>query len=100
MVSESQERMLCVVEPSNVDAVLALCERWEVSGAAIGTVTDSGRMRFLRGGELLGDMPVRALVDDCPLYDLAPERSADPIYPAPQATLEPGTGPRRRCSRC
>ena len=93
MVSESQERMLCVVEPSNVDAVLALCERWEVSGAAIGTVTDSGRMRILRGGELLGDMPVRALVDDCPLYDLAPERSADPIYPAPQATLEPGTGP-------
>ena len=76
MVSESQERMLCVVEPSNVDAVLALCERWEVSGAAIGTVTDSGRMRILRGGELLGDMPVRALVDDCPLYDLAPERSA------------------------
>jgi phosphoribosylformylglycinamidine synthase len=95
MVSESQERMLCVVEPAKVDAVLALCERWEVSGAAIGTVTDSGRMRILRGGELLGDMPVRALVDDCPLYDLAPERPADPIYPAPQATLEPGTGPEK-----
>jgi phosphoribosylformylglycinamidine synthase len=95
MVSESQERMLCVVEPAKVEAVLALCERWEVSGAAIGTVTDSGRMRILRGGELLGDMPVRALVDDCPLYDLAPERPADPIYPAPQATLEPGTGPEK-----
>ncbi len=40
MVSESQERMLCVVEPTNVDAVIAVCERWEVSGAAIGTVTD------------------------------------------------------------
>ena len=107
MVSESQERMLCVVEPAKVDAVLALCERWEVSGAAIGTVTDSGRMRILRGGELLGDMPVRALVDDCPLYDLAPERPADPIYPAPQATLEPGTGPEKtphrtspRAGRC
>jgi len=92
MVSESQERMLCVVEPANVAAVLAICERWEVSGSAIGTVTDSGRMRVLRGDELLGDMPVRALVDDCPLYDLAPERPADPIYPAPHRTLEPGTG--------
>src|SRR5271155_1201765 len=39
MVSESQERMLCVVEPHNVDAVMSLCEKWEVNGAAIGTVT-------------------------------------------------------------
>ncbi len=50
MVSESQERMLCVVEPANVDAVhRPCCEKWEVNGAAIGTVTDSGRMRILRG---------------------------------------------------
>ena len=42
MVSESQERMLCVVEPANVDAVLAVCEKWEVNGAAIGEVTDGG----------------------------------------------------------
>src|ERR1700679_1440155 len=37
MVSESQERMLCVVEPQNVGAVLGLCEKWEVGGAPIGT---------------------------------------------------------------
>jgi phosphoribosylformylglycinamidine synthase II len=74
MVSESQERMLCVVEPANVDAVMALCAKWEVNGAAIGQVTDSGRMRVLRDGELLGDMPVSALVDDCPLYDLQPRK--------------------------
>src|SRR5580700_2611461 len=36
MVSESQERMLCVVEPANVDAVLELCAKWEVNGSAIG----------------------------------------------------------------
>src|SRR5439155_17580261 len=30
MISESQERMLCVVEPNRVDEVLAVCERWEV----------------------------------------------------------------------
>jgi len=86
MVSESQERMLCVVEPANVDAVLAICEKWEVGGAAIGTVTDSGRMRIRRDGALVGDMPVTALVDDCPLYDIAPSKPAEPIYPAPEPT--------------
>jgi phosphoribosylformylglycinamidine synthase subunit PurL len=87
MVSESQERMLCVVEPANVQAVLELCEKWEVGGAAIGAVTDTGRMRVLDAGELVGDMPVRALVDDCPLYDLRPQRPAAPIYPAPSCVL-------------
>jgi phosphoribosylformylglycinamidine synthase len=90
MVSESQERMLCVVEPANVDAVLALCEKWEVGGSAIGTVTDSGRVRVTAGGELVGDMPVRALVDDCPLYDLHPAKPSEPVYPPPVATLDPG----------
>jgi phosphoribosylformylglycinamidine synthase subunit PurL len=87
MVSESQERMLCVVEPAKLDAVLALCEKWEVNGSAIGTVTDTGRVRVLAGQQLLGDMPVRALVDDCPLYDLSPQKPSQPVYPAPTATL-------------
>ncbi len=87
MVSESQERMLCVVEPAKVAAVLELCEKWEVGGAAIGTVTDTGCMRVFRGPELLGDMPVRALVDDCPLYDLAPAKPAAPPYAAPRGSL-------------
>ncbi|HST42672.1 MAG TPA: phosphoribosylformylglycinamidine synthase subunit PurL [Conexibacter sp.] len=86
MVSESQERMLCVVEPSKVDAVLAVCEKWETTATAIGEVTDSGHLRVLQGGEVVGDMPVPALVDDCPLYDLAPEKPSAPIYPtAPRA---------------
>jgi phosphoribosylformylglycinamidine synthase len=79
--------MLCVVEPANVAAVLALCAKWEVEGALIGTVTDSERVRVLAGEELLGDMPVRALVDDCPLYDLHPQKPAEPLYPAPPAVL-------------
>jgi phosphoribosylformylglycinamidine synthase II len=87
MVSESQERMLCVVEPENVAAVLQLCEKWEVNGTAIGTVTDTQQMRILRGGELVGEMPVRALVDDCPLYDLAPAKPTQPVYAPPTATL-------------
>ncbi len=94
MVSESQERMLCVVEPANVAAVLELCAKWEVNGTAIGTVTDTGNMRVLRAGEPVGEMPVRALVDDCPLYDLAPLKPTEPIYAPPRATLARGGSPR------
>jgi len=88
MVSESQERMLCVVEPARVDDVLAVCAKWETTATVIGEVTDSGRLRVLSDGEVVGDMPVEALVDDCPLYDLAPEKPSAPIYPAPRRTLE------------
>jgi phosphoribosylformylglycinamidine synthase subunit PurL len=90
MVSESQERMLCVCEPARLDEVLAVCARWEVHGTAIGEVTDSGAMRIYRGDELVGDVPVPALVDDCPVYELAPQRPSAPLYPAPAATLAAG----------
>jgi phosphoribosylformylglycinamidine synthase subunit PurL len=89
MVSESQERMLCVVEPDALDAVLALCAKWEVNGTAIGVVTDTRRMRVLQGSQLLGDMPVDALVDDCPLYDLNPVKPTTPIYRTPERRLSP-----------
>jgi phosphoribosylformylglycinamidine synthase len=94
MVSESQERMLCVAEPGRVDEVLALCEKWEVHGTAIGEVTDTRHMRIFRGDELVGDMPVEALVDDCPIYDLAPEKPSAPLYPAPVAALAADADPR------
>jgi phosphoribosylformylglycinamidine synthase II len=94
MVSESQERMLCVAEPARVDAVLALCEKWEVHGTAIGEVTETRHMRIFRGDELVGDMPVEALVDDCPLYDLAPEKPTASLYDPPPPTLDPGTDDR------
>ncbi|WP_051221398.1 phosphoribosylformylglycinamidine synthase subunit PurL [Conexibacter woesei] len=87
MVSESQERMLCVCEPAKVADVLALCEKWEVNGTAIGVVTEGNRFRILRGEEVVGDMPVTGLVDDAPLYDLAPEKPASPIYATPAAVL-------------
>src|SRR3954464_6941553 len=72
MVSESQERMLCVATPERVDEVLAVCAKWEVHGTVIGEVTDTRTMRILRGDDVVGEVPVAALVDDCPLYDLAP----------------------------
>ena len=92
MVSESQERMLCVVEPSVLEEVLALCGRWEVRATPIGVVTDNRRLRVFDGDELVGDMPVDALVDDVPLYDLAPEAPAQPVYPDPPERLRKGAG--------
>ena len=44
MVSESQERMLAVVEPARVAEVRAICEKWQTGSAEIGVVTDSGRI--------------------------------------------------------
>jgi phosphoribosylformylglycinamidine synthase len=93
MVSESQERMLCVVEPSRLDAVRAVCDEWDVRCTAIGAVTNTRRLRVLEEGEPVGDMPVEALVDDCPLYDLAPERPTQPVYAAPRARLEATADP-------
>ncbi len=84
MVSESQERMLCVIEPTQLEAVLQVCERWETLATAIGEVTSAERVRVLDGGEVMADLPVHVLVDDCPLYDLAPE---------PPSAREAGAGP-------
>jgi phosphoribosylformylglycinamidine synthase subunit PurL len=91
MVSESQERMLCVVAPERLDEVIERCTKWEVRASAIGAVTDSRHLRVLDGDEVVGDMPVDALVDDCPLYDLEPAPPAEPVYPAPKRRIDPGT---------
>ncbi|MEA2133714.1 MAG: phosphoribosylformylglycinamidine synthase subunit PurL, partial [Solirubrobacteraceae bacterium] len=87
MISESQERMLCVVEPARVAEVVAVCEKWLVNATAIGEVTDTRRLRVFDDGSLAGDMPVTALVDECPLYDLEPVAPAVSMYPPPVAVL-------------
>jgi phosphoribosylformylglycinamidine synthase subunit PurL len=89
MVSESQERMLAVVEPSRVNEVLAVCAKWQTGAAEIGVVTDSGQVRVLQDGDVVGEMPVEALVDGCPLYDLEPAEPDGWIYDNRQ-TLGPG----------
>ncbi len=69
--------------------MLAVCEKWQTGSAEIGVVTDSGQVRVLRGDEVVGDMPVEALVDGCPLYDLNPAEPEGWIY-GNRATLDPG----------
>src|SRR5262249_10039379 len=49
MTSESQERMLVIVQPGDLDEVLGLCARWEIDASVVGRVTDSGRFRVYDG---------------------------------------------------
>ena len=101
MISESQERMLCVVEPDRVTEVLAVCDKWEVNATAIGEVTDSGRLRVYDDGDLVGDLPVGALVDECPAYDLEPAPPGGADLPgAARACWPTGWTPAARCWRC
>ncbi len=89
MTSESQERMLAIVAPDDLDAVLALCRRWEVQATVVGTVTEGRRLRILDrpGGNVLADVPAASLHDDGPLYDrplhppadLAARQADDPV---------------------
>ena len=71
MTSESQERMLAIVSPPDVAAVVAICERWEVAATAIGRVTGDGMLRVRDGadGEVLAEVPAATLHDDAPIYD-------------------------------
>ena len=79
MTSESQERMLAIVEPDKVDAVLDIARRWEVRATVIGVVTGTGRLRVLTavGGEVLADAPAKALEEEAPLYDRPRAEPAD-----------------------
>ncbi|XID90507.1 phosphoribosylformylglycinamidine synthase subunit PurL [Paenibacillaceae bacterium WGS1546] len=77
MLSESQERMLFVCEPQHEEQAKAIFARWGLHCAKVGKVSDDGRLKLFHKGELVGDMPVKALVDDCPVYN---KPSAVPEY--------------------
>jgi phosphoribosylformylglycinamidine synthase subunit PurL len=88
MTSESQERMLVIVQPGDLSEVLGLCARWEIDASVVGRVTDTGRFRVYEGvfdengdgkadGDAapLADVPVESLGDG-PLYERPRERPA------------------------
>ena len=69
MLSESQERMLAVVEEDRLDKVKEVFERWSLDSTVIGSVTDDARARVFSGQREEGDLPVD-LLSDAPLYRL------------------------------
>ena len=86
MISESQERMVAVVRPQMLEALTEACARWELHCTTIGEVTDSGLLRCLHGGEVVGSIPARLLTDECPRYDV-------PREPRAATTATPPWGP-------
>ena len=94
MISESQERMVAVVSPEQVDAVRAVCERWELPCTVIGEVTDHRELRAFDGDEIVGSIPAAFLTDECPRYDRRASghrvRSSRPS--SPRSTMRRRTG--------
>jgi phosphoribosylformylglycinamidine synthase subunit PurL len=70
MISESQERMVAVVRPQMLAAVQRVCAQWELPCTPIGEVTDSGELRALYDGEVVGEIPAYFLTDECPRYEV------------------------------
>ncbi len=68
LMSESQERMMAVVEPDDVASFLAICAKWDVEAVDIGEVTDTGRLEITWHGETVVDVPPRTVAHDGPVY--------------------------------
>ena len=62
LLSESQERMLVVVQKGKEDIVKDIFTKWDLHAEEIGVVTDSKRIRYYMSGELVGDVPAESLV--------------------------------------
>ncbi|MBD2847217.1 phosphoribosylformylglycinamidine synthase subunit PurL [Paenibacillus sp. IB182496] len=90
MLSESQERMLFVVKPEHEAQATEIFERWGVICVKVGKVTDDGRLRLFHHGEEVADMPVKALVDECPIYD---KPSEEPVYYRDHAAVDTAAYP-------
>lgn len=62
-LSESQERMLLIVEENNLEPVFKLAKKYDIDCAVIGTVTDSMKYKVYKDGDLIADLPVEILGD-------------------------------------
>ena len=84
MLSESQERMLMVIDPAQTETARAIFEKWDLDFMPIGAVTETGRLVLKKDGDIACDIPIDPLVDDAPEYD----RPHHDIEPLPQLNLE------------
>ncbi len=68
LMSESQERMCAIVEPSKIERFLEICQKWDVTVTVIGEVTDGTRLHIEWKGDLIVDVPPRTVAHDGPIY--------------------------------
>jgi len=89
LMSESQERMMAIVQPADVAPFLAICAKWDVPATVIGEVTDTGRLEMTWHGAQVVDIPPGSAADDGPVYDrpVRRPRSQDALIGDDPATL-------------
>ncbi|HEY0168488.1 MAG TPA: phosphoribosylformylglycinamidine synthase subunit PurL [Jatrophihabitans sp.] len=68
LMSESQERMMAVVTPQNLEAFEQVCAKWDVTATVLGTVTEGDRLVMRWHGETIVDVPPRTLAHEGPVY--------------------------------
>ncbi|MFH0919498.1 MAG: phosphoribosylformylglycinamidine synthase subunit PurL [Fibrobacterota bacterium] len=87
MLSESQERMLLIVKPEDVETVSAIFKKWDLNASAIGKVTDDGILRLFFHGEKVAEIPSITLVlgGEAPVYIRERKR---PAYLDPTQTAD------------
>lgn len=76
MLSESQERMLCITTKGREDAVASIFRKWGLNAVVIGHVTDDGILRVKEGEQIAAEFPAAFLTDACPTYTLKTEEPA------------------------
>lgn len=67
MISESQERMLVIVEKGYEDDVKKIFQKWDLNAVKFGTVTDDGMLRILENGKVVGEVPAVSLAEGAPI---------------------------------
>jgi phosphoribosylformylglycinamidine synthase subunit PurL len=68
LTSESQERMLAVVRPRELEGVRDVCQKWGLEAGVVGRVTGGGAVRARSHGEVVAEVPARSLAEDGPVY--------------------------------
>jgi phosphoribosylformylglycinamidine synthase len=68
MLSESQERMLIIVQKGREEEVKRIFDKWDLPWAEIGRVTDTGRMVVRNNGQIVADITAKKLADEAPVY--------------------------------
>ena len=69
LLSESQERMLAVIEKGNDEKVREILKKWQIDFEVIGEITNTKRVVFESQNKKIVDLPVNIIVDDAPEYD-------------------------------
>jgi phosphoribosylformylglycinamidine synthase II len=91
MLSESQERMLIVAKKDKVKEVQEIFSKWDLDAVIIGQVTEGERLKVEFGGKTVVDLPVKAVIDLCPVYE---RESQTPSYLESATQLEPFSEPK------